>query len=71
MNFNEWNQYVAFGSKCDIVKFENFIKSYENAKFIQQRPRENQEVNANRDFLPIVSLRLNAANYFNLLFSNR
>jgi hypothetical protein len=71
MNFNEWNQFVAFGSECDRTQFENFIKSYENAKFIQPRTRERKETNENRGNLPIISFRLNVANYFNFLFGNK
>ena len=71
MNFNEWNQFVAFGSECDRLKFENFINLYENAKFIQSRTRERKETNENRNNMSIISFRINVANYFNFLFGNK
>ena len=47
MNYNEWCIFVAFGSECDRTQFENFIKSYENAKFIQNTTREGEKTHQN------------------------
>ena len=36
ITFNQWAETVKFGSKCDRLKYESFINSYEDAKFIKE-----------------------------------
>lgn len=35
LDFNTWVNHVQFGSKCDRLKYDNFIEKYENATYIQ------------------------------------